>query len=222
MSKKNNKNEVYIYAHNEFHNNDHVVAHLANYMDRGQNPSNDLIHLTQKEDDSLTSTASPNFKQGTRYQLQKKQATHSNLEESPTLMPCLATATSTPVKTNDIAEKNNESNNSFTAISSVITPQPKVTGIDKGLFDSATQKNTASSIHNLASTKYCHSPYLKKEFKSTLNSFELSPELKSLQLLIMSQHEAFSTLIKDLGNITLVLSKIIDKKKESYNLLKND
>jgi len=215
MSKETNKNEVNIYAHNKFHNNDHVVAHLANYMDRGQNPSNDLIHLTQKEDDSLTSTDSPNFKQGTRYQLQKKQATHSNLEESPTLMPCLATATSTPVKTNDIAEKNNESNNSFTAISSVIT-------VDKALINSATQKNTASSIHNLASTKYCHSPYLKKEFKSTLNSFELSPELKSLQLLIMSQHEAFSTLIKDLGNITLVLSKIIDKKKESYNLLKND
>jgi len=38
----------------------------------------------------------------------------------------------------------------------------------------------------------------------------------------MLQHEAFSTLIKDLGNLTLVLSKVIDKKKESYNLLKND
>jgi hypothetical protein len=38
----------------------------------------------------------------------------------------------------------------------------------------------------------------------------------------MLQHEAFSTPIKDLGNITLVLSNIIEKKKESYNLLKND
>jgi hypothetical protein len=131
MSKETNKNKVNIYAHNKFHNNDRVVAHLANYMDRGQNPSDNLIHLTQKEDDSSASTASPNFKQGTRYQLQKKQATHSNLEESPTAM-------STPVKTNGIAKANNESNNSFTAISSVITPQPKVTGSDKALINSVT------------------------------------------------------------------------------------
>jgi hypothetical protein len=138
MSKETNKNKVNIYAHNKFHNNDRVVAHLANYMDRGQNPSDNLIHLTQKEDDSSASTASPNFKQGTRYQLQKKQAMHSKLEESPTLMPHLATAMSTPVKTNGIAKANNESNNSFTAISSVITPQPKVTGSDKALINSVT------------------------------------------------------------------------------------
>jgi len=67
-----------------------------------------------------------------------------------------------------------------------------------------------------------NSPYLKKEFKPTVNSLELPPELKLLQPLILSQHEAFSTSIKDLGNITLILSKIIEKKKESYSSLKND
>jgi hypothetical protein len=67
-----------------------------------------------------------------------------------------------------------------------------------------------------------NSPYLKKEFKPTINSFELPAELKSLQPLILLQHEAFSTSIKDLGNITLILSKIIEKKKESYSSLKND
>jgi hypothetical protein len=58
-----------------------------------------------------------------------------------------------------------------------------------------------------------NSPYLKKEFKPTINSFELPAELKSLQPLILLQHEAFSTSIKDLGNITLILSKIIEKKR---------
>jgi hypothetical protein len=38
----------------------------------------------------------------------------------------------------------------------------------------------------------------------------------------MSQHEVFKQHIKDLGNIYLTLTKIIEKKKESFNLLKTN
>jgi len=36
----------------------------------------------------------------------------------------------------------------------------------------------------------------------------------------MSQHEVFEQHIKDLGNIYLTLTRIIEKKKESFNRLK--
>jgi len=227
MSNEFSKNEVNIYSHNEFHNNDHVVAHLANYMDRGQNPSDDLIHLTQKDDDSSASTASPTLKLGTKSKLNKKQPTSLGLAYSPSLKPIFATTMSTPTNTNDNAKNvtdtevvNKANEKSLSTTSSVITPQFK--GSSKAVANNTTHKINTGTSHNLANNKYYHSPYLKKEFKPTINSFELPPELKKLQPLIMSQHEAFSTLIKDLGNITLTLSKIIEKKKESYNLLKND
>ncbi len=134
---------------------------------------------------------------------------------------------STPTNTNDNAKNvtdtevvNKTNEKSLNTTSSVITPQFK--GSSKAVANNTTHKINTGTSHNLANNKYYHSPYLKKEFKPTINSFELPPELKKLQPLIMSQHEAFSTLIKDLGNITLTLSKIIEKKKESYNLLKND
>jgi hypothetical protein len=118
-------------------------------------------------------------------------------------------------------EAGNKKDNSLNATASVITPQTK--GNNNATAGIATQqKNSISYLPKPKSVNFYHSPYLKKEFKPDINSFELPPELKSLQPLIMSQHEAFSTLIKDLGNITLILSKIIEKKKESYNSLKND
>jgi len=118
-------------------------------------------------------------------------------------------------------EAGNKKDNSLNATASVITPQTK--GNNNATAGIATQqKNSISYLPKPKSVNFYHSPYLKKEFKPDINSFELPPELKSLQPLIMSQHEAFSTLIKDLGNITLILSKIIEKKQESYNSLKND
>jgi hypothetical protein len=83
MSNEFSKNEVNIYSHNEFHNNDHVVAHLANYMDRGQNPSDDLIHLTQKDDDSSASTASPTLKLGIKSKLNKKTTNEPRFSIQP-------------------------------------------------------------------------------------------------------------------------------------------
>ncbi len=73
MSHEINNREFNIYSHNEVHNhisnNNKVVAHLENYMDAPRNPTDDLIPLTQKDDESSISTSSPTPKlnQGTLY-----------------------------------------------------------------------------------------------------------------------------------------------------------
>jgi hypothetical protein len=223
--------EVNFYSHNEFQihvvNKDHVVAHLANYMDRSHNPSDDLIHLTQRDDDSSTSTSSPSPKHKIRYNLLKNLATNSATVGSPTTEAIRAALTATPVKTNantatvTDSEVSNKKDNPLNTASSIITPQSKRNS-NAATSITTRQENDTNHLPKATSVKFYHSPYLKKEFKPDINAFELPPKLKSLQPLIMSQHEAFSTLIKDLGNITLILSKIIEKKKESYNSLKND
>jgi hypothetical protein len=231
MSDDINTKEINFYSHNEFHNHvvnkDHVVAHLANYMDRSRNPSDDLIHLTQRDDDSSTSASSPSPKQKNRYNLQRNPTTSSATAGSPTTEAARAIFAATPIKTNantatvTDSEAKNKKDNSLNATSSIITPQPKRNS-NAAINITTRQKNDINNLPKTTSVKFYHSPYLKKEFRPDINAFELPPELKSLQPLIMSQHEAFSTLIKDLGNITLILSKIIEKKKESYNSLKND
>ncbi len=82
------------------------------------------------------------------------------------------------------------------------------------------QKNSSDAPCYKISGFYS-SPYIGDEFKPTNATLEISQELELLKPLILSQHEVFTQLIKDLGNINLVLSKIIEKKKESFNHLQN-
>jgi len=69
---------------------------------------------------------------------------------------------------------------------------------------------------------YYSSPFLDKEFKPASDSFDLSLDLETLRPLIMLQHEVFIQPIKDLGNINLFLTKIIEKKKQSLTLLQTE
>jgi hypothetical protein len=57
---------------------------------------------------------------------------------------------------------------------------------------------------------------------SNRQKIALEPELEPLRPLIMSQHEVFTPHFIELGNISLAQSKTIKKKKESYNLLKEN
>jgi hypothetical protein len=66
------------------------------------------------------------------------------------------------------------------------------------------------------------SPLLNRKYKPDADTLVLPPELDLLKPLILSQHEAFTSIIKDLGNITLTLTKIIEKKKESLHHLKDN
>jgi hypothetical protein len=63
------------------------------------------------------------------------------------------------------------------------------------------------------------SPYLNKSFKPTLESLNLTQELEQLAQLFMSQHEALTNLIKNLITTNLTLTKMLEEKKKSSQLL---
>jgi len=75
------------------------------------------------------------------------------------------------------------------------------------------------TVKNLQSRKIYISPFLEKSQLPSEASIELEPELEPLRKLISSQHEAFTQHIKDLGEANLAISKVIEKKTDSYTLL---
>jgi hypothetical protein len=90
-------------------------------------------------------------------------------------------------------------------------------------LDPTVNKNeTTRILFNLKfkPTKLYHSPYLDNTFKPSPDKINLNSELEPLLPLIMSQHEVFEQHIKDLSDIYLTLTRIIEKKKESFHLLK--
>jgi hypothetical protein len=60
------------------------------------------------------------------------------------------------------------------------------------------------------------SPYLNKMFKPTFDSLNLADELEPLAPLLMSQDEALTNSIKNLITSNLTLTKLLEKKKESF------
>jgi len=67
--------------------------------------------------------------------------------------------------------------------------------------------------------KIFQSPFLDRSVMQPFSSLELNADLETLRPLILSQHEAFSQYIMDLGEMNLTLTKIIEKKKVGYSLL---
>jgi hypothetical protein len=63
------------------------------------------------------------------------------------------------------------------------------------------------------------SPYLNKMFKPTLESLNLTQELEQLTQLFLSQHEALTSPIKNLVTTNLTLTKMLEEKKKSSQLL---
>jgi len=66
-----------------------------------------------------------------------------------------------------------------------------------------------------------NSPYLDEAFKPSKEALKLSPELEMLESLILSQHEVLTEAIMELANINLTLTKMIEKKNNSFQLLQN-
>jgi len=62
------------------------------------------------------------------------------------------------------------------------------------------------------------SSFLYKSFKPMPDSLKLNTYLEKLAPLILSQHEAFTQPVQDLGLINLTLPKLITKKKESKKI----
>jgi len=73
---------------------------------------------------------------------------------------------------------------------------------------------------NRYSNKLYYSPLLDPSQRPSEATIILSPELEPLRQLIMSQHEAFSVNIKELGEITISSTSAIDSKVNSYKQLK--
>jgi hypothetical protein len=88
----------------------------------------------------------------------------------------------------------------------VITPQNK--------------KHTKSANYvsgKSASQKIYSSPFFSEDFKPSTEDITLIAEQELLRPLILSQLEVLTEPIKELGNSSLILTKIIEKKKESLN-----
>jgi hypothetical protein len=64
--------------------------------------------------------------------------------------------------------------------------------------------------------KLHHSPFLDSHSKTPYSSIELHQDMDALGTLILLQHKAFTQHIKDLGEINLTLTKIIEKRNNSY------
>ncbi len=120
----------------------------------------------------------------------------------------------TPVKTNAAANAPCQIN--FAAPVKRSLAAPIITPLNKD-FPSAPRSIPA----NYQKQKIYSSPFLTNEFKPLTENINLAQELESLRSLILLQHEVFTEPIKDLGNTNLFLTKIIEKKKNSYNQIKN-
>jgi hypothetical protein len=66
-----------------------------------------------------------------------------------------------------------------------------------------------------------NSPYLDEAFKPSKETLKLPPELETLESLILSQHEVLTEPIMELGTINLTLTKMIEKKNNSFQLLQH-
>jgi hypothetical protein len=115
-------------------------------------------------------------------------------------------------------------------ISTVITPQQKELhaktvkqryGIDT-MVDSQAPRIFNTYDLKLKDPKIFHSSLLDKKYKPNLDDIDLSPELEPLKPLIASQHTVFLQPIKDLGQISITLTKLIEKKADSLHQLKHN
>jgi hypothetical protein len=171
-----------------------------------------------------TSEDSPSLKNHTKDPLQTHVSivtplTKTTLGHNNLLNTCTGTVVAfekhntTPTSNNKNLPMTNEKNKEKEA-----EPNPNLTTPK----NTKTTKETFEHLTNSVPTTIYSSPLVADDFKPSAESLVLVPELESLKLLIMSQHEAFTQPIKDLGLINLDLSKILEKKKESLRLLQQE
>jgi len=82
-----------------------------------------------------------------------------------------------------------------------------------------TPNSDSTPYKNTGSRKLYTSPFLEESQKPPKDSIILNSEFEPLLPLISSQHEAFTQHIKDLSEISLTATKVIEKKNDSFLLL---
>jgi len=70
--------------------------------------------------------------------------------------------------------------------------------------------------------KIYDSTLLDDKYKPNPDQLELPPDLELLKPLILLQHVTFTSTLKELGTISTMQTKVINKKKDSYHQLKNN
>jgi hypothetical protein len=118
------------------------------------------------------------------------------------------------------------------AISSISTRKESnlkstaITNAEESFSDTSTE-NANGTIPSIAYKRNTSGKNLKPASNklppnSSTRVLDLAPELECLRKLILSQHEVFTPYLLELGNTNLTYSKQIEKKKENYDLLKNN
>jgi len=204
------KNKTLIQTSNSATNVTQSVT-LAQYVDK-----HDMLdHLTQDEASAASSRSAED----------QDASTQASDETTPQKTPVLSDKQqdngkkpsyyeATPVKTN--AATNTRCQVNFAAPVNHSLAAPIITPLNKNI-----PLAPRSIPANYQKLKIYSSPFLTSEFKPSTENINLTQELEPLRSLILSQHEVFTEPIKDLGNTNLFLTKIIEKKKNSYNQIKN-
>jgi len=205
MSNKKNNSSVSIFANNQVNGS----FNLTTFLDKNK----EMDYLTQddnKDNQTNTEESDENSPDNRSYD---DDSTESQKQGSITNLTDYSDSEE-DTKTNDNPNSSPKPKRRHTTepkqAPPIITPQPKNTNKKKKTSEEATTK------------KIYISPFLDENYKLTTEEIDLTPELEPLRKLIMSQHKVFADWIKELGHISLSLSKIIEKKKESVNELKKD
>jgi hypothetical protein len=190
-------------------------SHLDQFLEQ----DNDLYHLTQDDRSAASSQSSKEIDP------KQRNLKESSLRKRPTQLKHPKTDKRNSSDSEDSAEKNSKNSSNFNAQpqpgeysttahaagTTIITPQRRIIA-----------PNTQLRLTSDRPSKIYSSPFLAEEFKPSADTLNLPPELELLRPVILSQHEVFIQPIKELGNINLFLTKIIEKKKESLHQLKNN
>ena len=219
--------------------NNNGTVNVARYMDLtpSQTENEELVRLLDHAEQNHQQKQARNTEKDTSMEPTNPYVTsnkgtlqHSNASESYTSF--FRTGNGSPILHNDYGVVVGQNKKPYqipyasSKGSSVVTPQSRKTdSTDTTTTDEATTTHShhnemtqhiyAKDLSYYKSHGIYHSTLLDKEFKPSNESLELSPELEPLRQVILSQHEGFTQLIKDLGHINISLTKIIEKKKDS-------
>jgi len=197
---------------------DSNTSHLLQYID----DKSDMDPLTQE--DGLENSAADTACAKGQFSDDKTTASENPQDNKDDkynpVLPLVKTSANAdpkaPFKANKTPKAPRETG-SFSIVTQQSKNKNKKQPYTKAAFHSTAPSTTSSILNN---RKIYSSQLLHQKFKPMLEKIDLSPELEPLKALIMLQHEVFASSIIDLSNISLFLMKLIEKKKESFLLLK--
>jgi hypothetical protein len=179
----------------------------------------DLSGLSTKTDkeDSLKEDLSPQEKQK-----QNPEAPPSPLKPKQIIIQKLASVITPQPKATPGTTNYGKSNKKSGATSNVNKATPTLPDKNPTKKNKNIKEGKLADLITFKPAPIYTSPFLHNDFKLSEESLNLPPELESLQSLILSQHEAFLQSIKNLGLSNLNMTKILNNKKKSLQLIQKE